>query len=60
VLGLGREARSNDIRYAAIRKTECLQRFRDDVGLVPEIRVAAQQLLELVRTAELCLLGRRV
>jgi len=60
VLGLGGGAMRQDIRYAAIRKTERLTKLRDDRGLVPEVRAAAQQLLELVRTAEACLLGRLV
>ncbi len=60
VLGLGPQARRNDIRFAALRKSRRLERLRDDVHLVPEVRVAAQALLELVRTAEACLLGRLV
>ena len=58
VLGVSRGAPPGDIRQAARRKVHRLQNLRDDVGLVPEVRVAAQQLLELVRFAEASLLGR--
>ncbi len=58
VLGLASGAPPGDIRCAARRKVDRFWALRDDVGLVPEVRGAAQQLLELWRLAEVSLLGR--
>jgi CheY-like chemotaxis protein len=58
VLGLGARAPRQEIRSAALKKRDRLMNLRDDSALVPQVRVAAQRLLEVVVSAEACLLGR--